>query len=160
MFWTRAVSPLTMIRKLRVDRLAWHRDTLQANRSSCLLAMGSRWSLIQLVEVLLHELLLLSNKLCAGLAPRPVWGKGQVRLANMGCWASKPGWKVVVVVARVMMMVRCGRGIEDRRGALARGRNRRRTLVTGRSALAGGVLGVDIIPDDEVNGHLVRAAKL
>lgn len=81
-------------------------------------------------------------------------------MPNMRCWASEPGREVVVVVARVMMLMGCGRGVEDRRGALARRRIRRRTLVTGGRALAGGVLRVDVVPDDEVDGHLVRAPEL
>lgn len=131
--------------------------------------MVSRRSLVQLAEILLHQLLLLSNKLCTCLVPRrrysqPMRRKRRVRLAkvgwaNMGCRASKPG-REVVVVDRMMVVMRCGRGIEDRRGALARRRNRCRTLVTGGSALGGGVLRVDVVPDDEMDGHLVRAAKL
>lgn len=125
--------------------------------------MVPHWSLVKLVEVLLHQLLLLSNELCACLAPRrrhpkPVCGKGRVGLANMWCWAPKPGREVVV--AMVVMVMRCGRGVENRRSALAGRRIRRRTLVTGGRGLAGGMLRVDVIPDDEVDGHLVRAAKL
>lgn len=131
--------------------------------------MVYRRSLVQLAEILLHQLLLLSNKLCACLIPRcrcsqPMRGKRRVRLAqvrwaNMGGRASKPG-REVVVVARVMLVMSCGSGVENRRGALARRRNRCRTLVTSGSALGGGVLRVDVVPDDEMDGHLVRAAKL
>lgn len=66
----------------------------------------------------------------------------------------------MVVVARVMVMLRCGCGVEDRRGVWTGRSVRRRTLVTGGCALAGGVLRVDVVPDDEVDGHLVRGAKL
>lgn len=128
--------------------------------------MVSSRPLVQLVEVLLHQLLLLSNKLCACLDPRrrrpqPVCGKWGVGLPNMRCWASEPGREVVVVVVARVVMMRCGRGAEDRRGALAgRRRIRRRTLVTSGRGLAGGVLRVDVVADDEVDGHLVRAPEL
>lgn len=126
--------------------------------------MVPHWSLVKLVEVLLHQLLLLSNELCACLAPRrrhskPVRGKGRVGLANMRCWAPKPG-REVVVVAMLVMVMRCGCGVENRGSALTSRRIRRRTLVTGGRGLAGGVLRVDVVPDDEVDGHLIRAAKL
>lgn len=104
-----------------ISSLARNRHTLQANGASCLLAMVSRRSLVQLAEILLHQLLLLSNKLCACLVPRrrcsqPMRGERRVRLtkvrwANMGCRASKSG-RELVVMARVMVVMRCGSRVE------------------------------------------------
>lgn len=110
------------------------------------------WSLIELIEILCHQLLLLSNKLCACLAARrrhakSMSGKWRVRLANLRCWAPKPGGKVVVVVVARVMVMRCGGGIENRRGALASRRNRRRALVAGGSSLGGGVVRFDVSDD-------------